>query len=92
MDNLKPTRPNSYLALAIISTIICCMPLGIVSIVYATKVNTLYADGNYDEAIRASKNAKTWGLVSVGVAVVGLLIYILIFGVAIFGALSNGNF
>ena len=68
------------------------MPIGIVSIVYATKVNSLYADGNYDEAIRASKNAKTWGLVSVGVAVVGLLIYILIFGVAIFGALSNGNF
>ncbi|MCK0109891.1 CD225/dispanin family protein [Flavobacteriaceae bacterium S0825] len=92
MEQIKPPRPDSYLALAIISTIICCLPLGIVSIVYATKVNSLYADGNYDEAIRASKNAKTWGLVSVGVAVVGLLIYILIFGVAIFGALSNGNF
>jgi len=92
MEQIKPPRPDSYLALAIISTIICCLPIGIVSIVYATKVNSLYADGNYDEAIRASKNAKTWGLVSVGVAVVGLLIYILIFGVAIFGALSNGNF
>ncbi|MCK0180512.1 CD225/dispanin family protein [Flavobacteriaceae bacterium S0862] len=92
MEQIKPPRPDSYLALAIISTIICCLPLGIVSIVYATKVNSLYADGNYDEAIRASKNAKTWGLVSVGVAVVGFLIYILIFGVAIFGALSNGNF
>ena len=92
MEQIKPPRPDSYLALAIISTIICCLPLGIVSIVYATKVNSLYADGNYDEAIRASKNAKTWGLVSVGVAVVGLLIYILIFGVAIFGALSSGDF
>ena len=92
MEQLKPPRPDSYLALAIISTIICCLPLGIVSIIYATKVNSLYADGNYDEAIRASKNAKTWGLVSVGVAVVGLLIYILIFGVAIFGALSSGDF
>jgi len=92
MEQIKPPRPDSYLALAIISTIICCLPLGIVSIIYATKVNSLYADGNYDEAIRASKNAKTWGLVSVGVAVVGLLIYILIFGVAIFGALSSGDF
>jgi len=92
MEQIKPPRPDSYLALAIISTIICCMPLGIVSIVYATKVNSLYADGHYDEAKRASKNAKTWGLVSVGVAVVGLLIYILIFGVALFGAMSNGNF
>lgn len=92
MEQIKPPRPNSYLALAIISTILCCLPIGIVSIVYATKVNSSYEDGNYDEAISASKNAKTWGLVSVGIAVIGWIIYILIFGVALFGAMSNGNF
>lgn len=92
MEQIKPTRPNSYLALSIISTILCCLPTGIVSIIYATKVNSSYEDGNYDDANKASKNAKTWGLVSIGVAVVGWLIYILIFGVALFGAMSNGNF
>ena len=92
MEQIKPTRPNSYLALSIISTILCRLPTGIVSIIYATKVNSSYEDGNYDEANKASKNAKTWGLVSIGVAVVGWLIYILIFGVALFGAMSNGNF
>jgi uncharacterized membrane protein len=92
MDQIKPTRPNSYLALAIISTILCCLPTGIVSIIYATKVNSLYEDGNYDEATQASKSAKTWGLVSIGIAVVGWLIYMLIFGVALFGAMSNGEF
>lgn len=92
MEQIKPPRPNSYLALAIISTVVCCLPLGIVSIVYATKVNSLYEDGNYDEANRASKNAKTWGLVSMGVAVLGFILYLLIFGVAFFGALSSGNF
>jgi uncharacterized membrane protein len=92
MDQIKPTRPNSYLALAIISTILCCLPTGIVSIIYATKVNNLYEDGNYDDATQASKNAKTWGLVSIGIAVVGWLIYMLIFGVALFGAMSNGEF
>jgi uncharacterized membrane protein len=92
MEQIKPTRPNSYLALSIISTILCCLPTGIVSIIYATKVNSSYEDGNYDEANKASKNAKTWGLVSIGVAVVGWLIYILIFGVALFSAMSNGDF
>ncbi|MBR9845164.1 MAG: CD225/dispanin family protein [Algicola sp.] len=86
----KPQRPNSYLALAIISTILCCLPTGIVSIIYATKVNSLYEDGNYNEAEKASKNAKTWGLVSVGIAVLGWVIYILIFGVAMFGAIASG--
>ncbi|RSK38244.1 MULTISPECIES: CD225/dispanin family protein [Mangrovimonas] len=91
MEN-KPTRPNSYLALAIISTILCCLPAGIVSIIYSTKVNSLYEDGNYAEAERASKNAKTWGIVSVALA---LLIYIVIFaiyGIAIFAAIANGDF
>ena len=88
----KPQRPQSYLALAIISTILCCLPTGIVSIVYATQVNSAYEDGNYDKAMSASKNAKTWGLVSVGLALVGWIIYFLIFGIAFFGALSSGEF
>ena len=92
MEQLRPTRPDSYLALAIISTILCCLPIGIVSIVYATKVNSLYADGNYDEANRASKNAKTWGLVSIGIGVLFYLGFFLIYGAIIMAALSNGNY
>lgn len=87
----KPARPSSYLALAIISTILCCLPTGIVSIIYATKVNSAYEDGKYEEAIRASKNAKTWGLISVGAAFLGLILYFLIFGVAIFGFLASAH-
>ena len=90
MEN-KPPRPSSYLALAIITTILCCLPTGIVSIIYSTKVNGLYEDGKYDEAERASKNAKTWGLVSIGAAFLVVIIYILIFGVAIFGAMASGH-
>jgi len=92
MEQIKPPRPDSYLALAIISAILCCPATGIVSIVYATKVNSLYEDGKYDQAKSSSKNAKTWGLVSIGIAVFGFILYLLIFGVAIFGALSSGNF
>jgi uncharacterized membrane protein len=81
----RPTRPNSYLALAIISTILCCLPAGIVSIIYSTKVNSLYEDGKYDEAMGASRNAKTWGIVSVAIALFGWIIYVLFFGLALFG-------
>lgn len=91
MEN-KPPRPSSYLALAIISTILCCLPLGIVSIIYATKVNSAYEDGNYEQALSASKNAKTWGLVSVGIALLGWILYLLIFGAAFLAAMSGGDF
>ena len=91
MEN-QPKRPDSYLAFAIISTILCCLPAGIVSIVYSTKVNGLYDDGDYAGAERASKNAKTWAIVSAAVAVVVWIIYLAIFGLAFFGAMANGNF
>ena len=86
----QPTKPNNYLALAIISTILCCLPAGIVSIVYSTKVNSEYHQGNYAEAERASKNAKTWGIVSVGIALLGWIIYVAFFGLAFLGALGSG--
>lgn len=88
----KPQRPNSYLALAIISTILCCLPTGIVSIIYATQVNSAYEDGNYEKAMSASKNAKTWGIVSIVLAALGWLVYVLIFGLAFLGAATNGEF
>lgn len=88
----KPQRPNSYLALAIISTILCCLPTGIVSIIYATQVNSAYEDGNYAKAMSASKNAKTWGIVSIVVAALGWLVYVLIFGLAFIGAAANGGY
>ena len=86
----KPIRPNNYLALAIISTIMCCMPLGIVSIVYAAKVNTEYDSGNFQDAESSSKSAKNWGIASL---VSGVLVYVgvlLLYGVALMAAIANG--
>lgn len=85
----QPVRPNNHLALAIITTILCCLPTGIVSIVYATQVNSKFNIGDYEGAERASKNAKTWWIVS---AVLGLLVYVIYFGVVIFVLGSDDSF
>ncbi len=78
-NNCNMPRPNNYLAFAIISTILCCMPAGVVSIVYAAKVDSLWSQGRYDEAQAASNKAKTWAIVSLVVALVGGLCYFLFF-------------
>ncbi len=72
----QPPQPSNHLAMAIITTIICCLPAGIVSIVYATQVNSKYNAGDYEGAQRASKNAKTWWIVSMVTALVILIGYI----------------
>ena len=70
--------PN-HLAWAIIATVLAtclCCPLGlvgIVAIVFSSKVNNLQAQGDIDGAQRASANAKTWCWVATALAIIGVV-------------------
>lgn len=65
-----------YLVLSIICTVCCCLPFGIVGIVYAVKVNSSNAAGDYLAAQKAAKTAKIWIIAS---AVCGLIANIFMF-------------
>lgn len=67
----------SYLAFAILATLFCCLPFGVVSIVKASQVNSKLAAGDYQGALAASKAAKTWAMVSAGVSLVAAVIWVL---------------
>jgi hypothetical protein len=71
-------KPDSYIIWAILSTLLCCLPLGIVSIVYATQVNSKYSAGDYHGAAAASVKAKQFAIYS---AVAGLLVVAIAFAV-----------
>lgn len=73
-----PPMPDNYLALAIISTIFCCLPFGVVSIVYATQVESLYLQGRYEEAVDKSNKARKWAMISAGAAAAIIMLYVLI--------------
>ena len=80
-------EPENYLVWAILCTVLCCLPLGIVSIVYSTKVSGLWAQGRYAEAQAAADSAKKWAIIGaiVGgvVAVISVILYVVIGVVAI---------
>lgn len=67
--------PN-YLVWAILVTIFCFLPTGIVAIVFASQVSSKLAAGDRAGAIEASNKAKTWTIVSAAVGVVFVLIWI----------------
>lgn len=69
---------SSYMWLAICSTILCCLPFGIVSIVYASKVDSYWAAGDYDMAEVNSNKAKTWGIAAAVTGGVLALVYMII--------------
>jgi hypothetical protein len=68
--------PN-HLVAAILTTLFCCMPFGIVSIVYAAQVNTKIAAGDYAGAMQASQSAKTWSWVSFGLGLAFGILYVI---------------
>lgn len=51
---------QSHLVGAILVTLFCCLPLGIVSIVYAARVSGLVAAGDMAAAKEASEKASKW--------------------------------
>lgn len=88
-----PVRPKNWLVESILATIFCCLPLGIVGIVFASQVNSKYDIGDYMGAEKASKDAGTWTKVAFFVGIAQLVIGILI---VIFGGFAsvfhNGGF
>ncbi len=61
--NAQPTqRPASALTEAILVTVCCCLPFGIVSIVKAAQANGLADAGEYEGAQRLTRDAHSWAL------------------------------
>ncbi len=72
--------PENNLVWGILTTVLCCLPLGIPSIVYATQVNTKWAMGDYAGAQESAKKARQFAMWSAIVGVVGGVLY---FGLSI---------
>ncbi|OBA64362.1 hypothetical protein A5647_02415 [Mycobacterium sp. 1100029.7] len=68
-------EPDNYLVWAILCTVLCCLPFGIVSLVYSNKVSGLWAQGRVAEAQEASSNAKKWAIIG---AIAGAVTYAII--------------
>jgi Interferon-induced transmembrane protein len=71
----RPGQVPNYLVWAILVTLFCFLPTGIVAIVFASQVNTKLAAGDVAGAIEASNKAKTWTIVS---AVVGVVVAVIV--------------
>ena len=67
----------SNLVWAILSTLCCCLPLGIVSIVYASKVEGYVIAGDIEKAKENSKKAAMWAWISFGVMILLAIISVI---------------
>ncbi len=83
---MRPKIPN-YLWQSIVVTLLCCLPFGIVAIIFAAKVDGLVAAGDYAGAEAASKSARLWVNLSAGSVLILIVIVIVI---NVIGAVAGG--
>ena len=72
-------RPSNYLPQAILSTICCCLPVGIVAIVFAAQVNGKFDSGDRDGAEKAAATAKLWIWIAFGLGIASWVINFILF-------------
>ncbi len=68
-------RVPSYMPQAVLVTLLCCLPFGIVAMVKASQVNSKLAIGDWQGAMQSSASAKTWCWAGFGFGLVATLIW-----------------
>lgn len=84
--------PPSNLVWAILTTVLCCLPFGIVSIVFAAQVNSKWATGDFSGAQEASRKARLWAIVAAVVGLVGGILYVILLSVGLAAIPTEGQF
>lgn len=85
----KPINWVPYLVLSIITTLCCCLPFGIVGIVYSAKINNAVNSRDWEAARKAANTAKIWIIVS---AVVGVIVEIIYIALIFSGVVGSGYY
>lgn len=60
MSNLSSSAPDNHLVKSILTMLFCCLPFGIISLIHATKVDSLWARGLESEAYNEAAKADKW--------------------------------
>lgn len=88
-----PASVPNFLVPAIIS-LFCCLPLGIVGVIFAAQVNSKVAAGDIAGAQDSAKKAKMFSYIAIGLGLLFIICYVLFFlimgvGLGIAGSSSN---
>lgn len=80
---------QNYLVFAILATVLCCLPAGIPAIVYAAQVNSKLQAGDLAGAQAASNNAKMWCLISLGLGLGIIVLYVVLIMVGVLSGIHQ---
>lgn len=83
-----PPKPDSNMILAVLSMALCCPLTGIPAVIAASKVDSLYYQGNYEASLQESKKARKWAIWGLFAPIIGFALFILFYVICIGGILA----
>lgn len=81
--------PDTHMVGAILVTLFCCLPFGVIAIIKASNVSSCYNRGDYNGAVQSSNEAKKWINWSLLGGIV-YLIFVIIYFIGVIGIASSG--
>ncbi|MGM9802687.1 MAG: GYF domain-containing protein [Muribaculaceae bacterium] len=76
-----PPQPKTWLVESILVTVFCCMIFGIIGIINAANVSSLYSQGRYQESVDASEKAGKWCKLGFYIGIAVIILYIIFYAV-----------
>ncbi|MBR4149034.1 MAG: CD225/dispanin family protein [Rikenellaceae bacterium] len=91
-QNNQPRRypPKNHLVEAILVTLFCCLPFGIVGIINAARVENAFYSGDEMEAERLSREALKWSKIGLFIGIATYLLYFAFIGWAVVDTMLYG--
>lgn len=90
-EPIKPSiaPPKTWLLESILTTVFCCMPAGVVGLIYAVQVRDMISLNRLELAHKYSSQAKVWTIVSFSIGIVFFIIWILLLFLGVFAGMKE---
>ena len=83
---------ENWLVEAILVTLLCCLPFGVVGIIFAAQVNTKQQAGDMEGAEKSRREAAKWTKLGFWIGLGVIILYVLfvfVLGIGLWGAASS---
>lgn len=81
--------PKTWLLESILVTIFCCMPAGVVGLIYAVQVRDMITLNRLELAYKYSSQARVWTIVSFSIGIVLLIVWLLLLLLGVFAGMKE---
>lgn len=76
VPEMREPMPPTYMLWAVLTTLCCCLPVGVVAIFFAAQVSTRYYARDFAGSRKASERAELWIILAIVLGMIANILYL----------------